>query len=73
MADETLKEIVEKLEPLIDGNWTNSRIGKLEELTSKVDKIGEMLLFILAIQVHVGKISMDYLVANYKEGWKIDK
>lgn len=68
-----IKEIVDQLEPMIDGNWTNEQMGRLEEMSHKIDKIGNLLLFMLAYQVHEGKISMDYLMDNYPGGWKIGR
>lgn len=68
-----IKEVVEKLEPLIDGNWANEPMGQLEELSNKIDKIGNLLLFLLAIQVLEDKISLDYLMNNHLDGWKIGR
>ncbi len=70
---EEIKKIVDQLESLIDGNWANEHMGQLEELSHKIDKIGNLVLFMLAYQVHEGKISMDYLYKNCPEGWKISR
>lgn len=70
---EEIKKIVNQLEPLIDGNWPNEPLGRLEELSARVDKIGNIVLFMMACQIYEKKISMDYLCKNYPEGWKIDR
>jgi hypothetical protein len=63
--------IIEKqLTPLLNGNWTNDHLGKIEEMQSEINKLQELLLFTTSVLIHQGIIDIktfDY----HKDGWKI--
>ena len=70
-----MKEILEiqkRLESLIDGNWTNSDMGKLEELEQEIKQIGNLLIFIIAVLIQRGMLDIDFIKREFLEGWKID-
>ena len=70
-----MKEILEiqkRLESLIDGNWTNSDMGKLEELEQEIKQIGNLLIFIIAILIQRRMLDIDFIKGEFLEGWKID-
>ena len=65
-------QIQDSLKSLINGNWANDNIGRLEEIEEEVELIGNLLTFTISVLIHQKVLDINTFKKEHKSGWKID-
>ena len=65
-------QIQDSLKSLINGNWANDNIGRLEEIEKEVELIGNLLTFTISVLIHQKVLDINTFKKEHKSGWKID-
>ena len=60
-----------QIQKMLDGNWSHSGIGKIEQMSEEIELLQKTLSTLLEILLKKDVITKRDLLKKFEEGWKI--